>query len=661
MDRNEAYPNLFSPYTLAGKSLKNRIVHASISPHFGAEDGIKDGQIHYYANRAKGGAAMVVTEPLVIAPHQGHHRVIAWNDSMLDGLKRWADSVEREDCRLLGQIQDSGRGRHVPGRNPNAVGASFLPDDLSWTMPHALSTGEVHAFIASAAQSAARLKRCGFSGVEISAGHGHMFHQFLSPRSNEREDEFGGDLAGRARLLVLISQAIRAAAGSDFILGVKLPGTDGLPDSITPTLAGQIASHLVANASIDYICYAMGTHSRTLEMHIPDGSYPRLPYLSLIRELRKATPGLPVMALGRVTDPAEAEGILEDGEIELVGLGRALISDPTWPQKAQAGRARDIRYCVNCNTCWKVIISHKPIVCDNNPRVSMADEVNFVPPLAPQKKRVVIVGAGIAGLEAAWTAAQRGHEVIVFGASGDVGGKTRLQAQLPISESLASIYDYQYPVAQKAGARFELGRPADVASILALQPDEVILATGSTMTWPMCLPRSLKGQGIVPDLREAMSDLIGMKQRQRGTAVIYDMDHGDGVYAAAELLCDLFDRVVLLTPREHIAEETALSTRQRVYRRFFERQIEFKVLVEPRWSDSFENEGKLEYAHIYTGAVEAIENVAFFAYATPRAPNDQMATALREAGLPVHLIGDCKVARTALEATSEGHAIGTTI
>jgi hypothetical protein len=249
----------------------------------------------------------------------------------------------------------------------------------------------------------------------------------------------------------------------------------------------------------------------------------------------------------------------------------------------------------------------------------------------------------------------------VLGASSEVGGKTRLQAQLPISESLSSIYDYQYQVAQKAGVRFDLGRPADVPSILALQPDEVILATGSTMTWPMCLPRSLKAQGIVPDLREAIAGLIGMKQRQPGTAVIFDMDQGDGVYSAAELLSDLFDRVVLLTPREHIAEETALSTRQRVYRRFFERHIEFKVLVEPLWSNSFENESKLEYAHIYTGAVEAIENVAFFAFATPRAPNDQMALALRQAGLTVHLIGDCKVARTALEATAEGHAVGTMI
>ncbi len=651
--------------TLAGRPLRNRIVNASISAHFGAENGIKEGQIHYYANRARGGAAMIVTEPLVIAPHQGHHRVIAWNDSMLDDLKRWADAVEREDCRLLGQIQDAGRGRHVPGRNYGAIGASALPDDLSWTVPHALTRAEISAFIESAANSAARLKRCGFSGAEISSGHGHLFHQFLSQRSNERDDEYGGDLEGRARLLVSVASAIRAACGSDFILGVKLPGDDGIPGSITPEMAAQIASHLVARVSVDYLCYAQGSHNRSLEMHIPDSSYPRVSYLSLVRELRKATPGVPVIALGRITDPVEAEAILANGDGELVGLGRALIADPAWPIKAKSGRARDIRYCVSCNNCWKTVISQKPIVCDNNPRVALADELDYQPPRAALKKRVVIVGAGIAGLEAAWTAAARGHAVTVLGSSAEVGGKTRLQAGLPISDSLSSIYDYQFVAATKAGAQFVLGRQATLDDILALKPEAVILATGSTMTWPVCLPRTLKAEGIIPDLRSAMADLIGPKgrkrEKQRGTAVIFDMDHGDGTYAAAELLRDLFDRVVLLTPREHIAEETSLATRQRILRRFHERNIEYKCLVEPHWSDAFERDGTLGYASIFGGPAESIDNVSFFAYSTPRAPNDGLAAPLRAAGVAVHLIGDCKVARSVLEATYEGHAIGTTI
>jgi hypothetical protein len=186
----------------------------------------------------------------------------------------------------------------------------------------------------------------------------------------------------------------------------------------------------------------------------------------------------------------------------------------------------------------------------------------------------------------------------------------------------------------------------------------VVLATDATMTWPVCLPASLKADGIVPDMREAMQELVGRKERQRGTAVILDMDQMDGTYAAAELLRDIFDRVVLLTGRERIAEETALTSRQRILRRFHERGIEFICLVEPRWSDRFENEGRLEYGSVFGGPSSFIDDVAFFAYSTPRTPNDALAAPLRAAGIEVHPVGDCKIARDVLAATTEGSAIG---
>ena len=655
---DRAYPALFSPMALAGKRLKNRIIHASISPHVDSRHGVQDSLITYYRNRARGGAAAVVTEPIGIGPHQRSSRMRAFDASMESGLRRLAEAVESEDCRLLGQIQDSGRGRHVPGRNYGAVGASALPDDLSWTMPEPLSQARILEFIELATVSAFRLQHCGFSGVELSAGHGHLFHQFLSPRSNIRLDEYGGSLEGRARFLRELIASIRAACGSGFIIGAKLPADDGVPDSIPPDEGSRIARHVADTCSVDYLCYAQGSHHNSLEMHIPDDSYPRIPYLGLIKRMREATGRIATAALGRITDPAEAEGILQRGDAELIALGRPLIADPEWPNKARLGNAKDIRYCVSCNTCWKVIINHSPLVCDNNPLVMRADEVGYVPPKARVPRKVVVVGAGVAGLQAAWVAAARGHRVTVIGASPQLGGKAWLQAQLPISESISSVFDYQEAKAKEFGVELILNRRATLSSIANLRPDVVVLATGSTMVWPSEFPADLQHSGFIKDLREAVMEVQRYTQQQQGTAVLFDMDHTDGTYAGAERLRDIFSEVVVVTPRQAIAEEVALTSRQRILRRFQDRRIRYECLSVPEWTPEFEESGRLQINHVYGGDPKYIDDVALLTYSTPRTPDSELEAPLKEMGITVHRIGDCKVARDVLAATREGHAIG---
>lgn len=652
------YPRLFEPFTLAGKRLRNRIVHLSVTT--ASSQGRRPTPRHtqYFANRAQGGAAMIITEPVNMAPHQRvAGKVDAVSDADIDELKRWAEAVETHDCRLLAQVQDAGRGRHAAGRNMEAVGAAPLPDDISWTMPRVLSVPEIAEMLEGFASASLRLKGCGFSGVEISGGHGHLFHQFMSPWSNSREDRYGGDFEGRMRLMVEMVQQIRAACGSDFIIGLKSPGDDGIPGSIDPALGARIARHMVATGALDYICFAQGTHHRTLDMHAPDRNTPPLVYMDLIRQLRAAVPGIPVIAVGRITDPAEGEGILARGDAELIGLGRPLVTDPAWPSKAEAGRARDIRYCVSGNVCWQTIVQHRPIICENNPRVAAADEL-AAPALAAQRRKVVVVGAGVGGLEAAWVAGARGHDVTLFGRSAEVGGKMRLQAALPGGEQLTSIYDYQVVEAERAGVRMELGVEATVADVLALSPDAVVLATGATMTWPRILPDALRAEGFVPDLRSAIPDLLALHQKQPGAAVLFDMDHTDGTYAAAELLHRLFQRVVLVTPREGIAQDAAMVTRQAILRRFHRMGIDCAVLSEPRWSEKFEQEGALEYANIYTEARTTVPDVAFFAYSSPRAPDRALEAPLRAAGVDLHLVGDCKIARDSVSATGEGYAVG---
>ena len=652
------YPHLFAPLHSGRLQLKNRVVHAAITTRMALSMRASAPLIQYYANRARGGAAMVVTEPLSMARNQTlAHKVRAWDDAGNDDLKRWADAVESQDCRLIGQIQDSGRGRHEKGRNPQAIGVSAQPDDLSWTVPRALESAEIAQMVAEFAESAARLQRCGFSGVELSCGHGHLFHQFMSLLSNNRDDAYGGSFDNRLRFVRDIIAAVRAACASTFVVGLKLPGDDGLAGGIGPQEAARIATALADPRVVDYVCFTWGLHGTSLDLHIPDMHWPRAPFVSVTRALGAACNGVPVMAVGLITDPAEADAIVARGDASLIGLGRPLITDPAWPLKAASNRERDIRYCVSCNTCWGTIVEGKPVVCDNNPRVGKADEVDYWPKRSLTTQRVVIVGAGIAGMEAAWIAAARGHDVTVFGNSSDCGGKTRLHAALPGGEHLSSIYDYQLLAARKAGARLEFGVRASLDDVLACNPQTVLLAAGSELSWPVSLPAALRESGAILDLRAAMMALLGLAARQPGTALIWDMDATEGTYAAAEYLYARFDHVVIATARERIAQDIPLVSQLGLWRRINQKRIRVVPFVEMAGDSDWEA-GCVSLRNVYNGDRVTIENVALASYATPRLPNLDLLAPLQVRGINVLRIGDCLAPRSVLAATSEGHAAG---
>ncbi len=650
---------LFTPFELAGKPLRNRIVHASMTTLTVRNGSVAEEQIAYFENRARGGAAMIITEPLSMSPMQAvPTKTHVFNPDNAAGLTRLAQAVEQQDCRLLGQIQDPGRARHHAGRHLNAIAPSVLPDDMSWSVPRALTVEEIERFVKDFAESAARLQSYGFSGVELSCGHGHLFHQFMSPQSNIRDDAYGGNWVNRCRFISEIVTAIRKSCGANFIIGLKLPGDDGLPGGIGPEQAVIIAKILTESQEASYVCFAQGTHANSLEMHIPDRFGARTPYRELIKTLRQAIPEIPIMSLGRISDPAEAEANLASGEAELIGIGRALIADPAWPIKVAQSRINEIRYCLACNTCWDTIITrHEPLACVNNPRVRRTDEVDYWPNKAPDTKRVVIVGAGIAGMEAAWIAAARGHHVTVLGSGAQIGGKAWLRSHFPGGEEVSSVYDYQTIAAKRGGAQIELGRTASVSDVTRLKPDVVILATGATMIPPSWLPIEVRNAGFVLDLRETMAGLLGVSSKQPGTAVIFDMDHTEGTYAMAEQLHALFERVVILTPRHSLADDMAVVTRQGVLRRMYTKKIDIHLLALPVWTDEVEN-GVLTWEHVITHERHQINDVALVTYSTPRKRNDELAAPLSQLGISVVLVGDCKSPRDMIAATSDGHQVG---
>lgn len=638
--------------------MRNRIAHAAIVTRFVKGGQATEALLNYHGSRARGGAGMIVTEPIaMISANRDPGRLRAYDDQGKASLEKLVEVVEAHNCRLLGQVQDPGRGRHEVGRNDAAIGVSALPDDLSYTVPHVLSTAEVWQIIEEWARASRRLKDAGFSGVELSAGHGHLFHQFLSPRANCRDDEFGGDLDGRTRFLRELITAIRRECGRPFIIGTKLPGDDGVAGSINLKLAKQTAEKIASTGEVDYWTFAWGAHANSLWTHLPNAHDGRAPYVDDIAQLGSVAPDIPRAALGYITDPNEAEHAIDSGKAQFVFLGRPLITDPAFPEKARTGREAEIRYCVSCNTCWRSIIDGQRLECDNNPRVAQPDEAEWQPNATSVRKKIVVVGSGIAGMEAAWVAAARGHEVTVLAQSDEPGGKTRLHAELPGGENLSSIYDYQFLAGKKHGVNYQFGAAGEAAEILALNPDIVVLATGSYMRVPEFVPAEYAEAGFIEDLRTYIPRFLGKKSRQSGRLILFDQDHTEMTYASAELLTDIFEKVTIVTPRERIATDCALVNRQEIYQRLSDRRVELVTSHRIPHLDDLES-GCVRVENVYNGDSYLLDEIAALTYATSRIPADQLRAPLEAKGLNVITVGDCHAPRSVLAATRQGYQVG---
>lgn len=655
---NTPYPALFSELTLGSRRLRNRIAFASVFSGLARNGEVTPELINFHVSRAKGGAAMIVAEAFAmwrIGAPLAQARVHGQDN--LDRFSHWAAAVADEGTILLGQITEQGRGDMRPARKIHAVSASSLADDMSWTMPHAMTVGEIREMISDMVASTARLQACGFAGIEISGGHGHIFHQFMSPWMNRREDEFGGSLENRMRLLDELVVALRRECGSEFLIGARLPGNDGLPASIDWEVAAEIAAWATRDRALDYVNFVQGAHAWTLHQHLPDMHGERGPYIEPTAKLRQFSNGVAVGVTGRILEPVQAETLLADGKADFVMLGRTLIADPAWGLKSSQNRDNDIRKCVSCNNCWGESVAGRGTVCDNNPRVGLKEETDWWPSKAPYQKRVVVVGGGVAGLEAAWIAGARGHHVTLFSESAEPGGRIRLYSQLPGCEAVSSIFDYQLAMAQKCGVRFELSHRADAQDVRNCNPDAVILATGGSMQWPEQLPVELRDEGFILDLHTISRDLVQRRSRQGGTAVLYDFDGMDMTYSAAEMLADVFDRVVIINPVESIARDEASVKRQSIYHRIMQKGIEVIPWSEPS-SDSRFEDGVFVYRNVMTRRQTEIEDVQLFTYATPRTPRNGLRSQIAEFCADVRLVGDAYVARSTIMAMQDGHRAG---
>jgi hypothetical protein len=642
------FPHLLSPVILAGRTLRNRLGYAAMSTRFPAGGRVTQQMIDHLAARAAGGAALVLTEALSVAPSAATPaRVAAFEDAALPGLERLAAAISRHGALAIGQLWHGGSAHHGQ-RGLDSVGASAVPDAMSWTVPRVLSGAEVAALIEEYAATAQRLQRAGFAGVEVSAAHGFLPLQFLSPVTNRRGDDWGRD---RSRFVREILRAIRTRCGAGFIIGLKLPADDFVPGSIDPEEAMRLTAAIVADVPPDWLCFSQGSHGWSLHRHAPDMHEPPAPYRDLWRRLRAAAGVVAIAAIGRIGTPDLAEDILAAGDAELVMLSRPLLADPFWPAKAAEGRVAEITPCIHCNACWGEIHRNVPIGCSVNPHVGTPRDAAPRPPRAEAPRRIVVVGAGMAGLQAAAAAAERGHAVTLLGAGAEPGGAAALHAKLPGCAEIGLAVAVAVRRARAAGVTLRLGTPAEPGDVLGLRPDAVIVATGAAMAPPPGLRDEARA---ARDIRAAAAALLADPVAGGGLAVLLDLDATPATYDAAELLAARFRRVILLTPREGIARDSPLLVAQGIHRRLAALGVEILTCREAMALDG----GRLVLRHVLTGAEEEVAGIDLLVYASARVPRDRLLEPLRAAGIPMRAVGDALAPRLMLSAVREGQAAG---
>lgn len=650
MAGTQDYPKLFSKITLAGRTLRNRVCMSATVTNYAAGNRITDRWKSYLIERARGGTAMLVTEVIAVDPNalaQGS-TVIGFDDTNNADFRDTAERVEGEGSLLVGQLWHPGKQQlWHPTKSP--MGVSDQPDAYSWTVPHVMSTAEVRQTISAYVDTAKRLCDNGFAGVELHGAHGYLISQFLSAWSNWREDEFGGSLENRVRFARGIAAGIRAACGPGFIIGIKIPGEEGVEGGIDVDEAVRITAELCRDGLFDYVSSGQGNFSLSLDTHVPDLYFSPAHYVDAVHQrLRAAANGTAVMALGRIGDPGLAETIIAENKSDLIGMTRALVTDAAWANKAQAGRVDEIRPCVFDNVSWGEVHLGKPVTDHNNPMCGQPDEADWKPTPAEKQRQVVVVGAGPAGLEAAWVAAARGHAVTLFGASDTPGGALSLEAELPGRAEMARIVDYQAGMCARHGVTLKLGAPASAADVRALNPDAVVLATGALQRYPTTLDPT---SGPAVSARDYIASDGRVYRGARGTVVLFDQDHTAGTYGVADRLAEEFARVILITPRPEVAKGVNYCSAIGVMRRLYGAGVEIRPATEPVRLHG----GVLEVYNPYSETADQITDVDLLIYATPRTATDDLAAELSD--LELHLIGDCGSPRNLTAAIHGGHAV----
>ena len=478
------YPHLLAPLDLGFTTLANRVLMGSM--HTGLEDGRKhfEALAAFFAERARGGVGLMVTGGF--APNiEGWAKPFAGTLATSAAARRHrpvTDAVHAEGGRIALQILHTGRY----GYQPLCVAPSRLKSPISPFTPRALSLRGVERQIRAFVRCARLAREAGYDGVEVMGSEGYFINQFLVTHTNHRSDAWGGDYANRMRLPVEIVSRVREAVGPDFIVIYRLSMLDLIPDGSSWPEVVQLAK-AVAAAGATIINTGIGWHEArvpTIATSVPRGAFAWVTK-KMREELRAAGLGIPLVTSNRINTPELAEQILADGSADMVSLARPLLADPDFVRKAAAGEAAQINTCIACNqACLDHTFANRLASCLVNPRAGHETTLRIAPAPAPARKRVAVVGAGPAGLAAATTLAERGHEVHLYEAAARIGGQFNMARRVPGKEEFGETLRYFEQRLVRTGVHQHLNHRIDAAALAAQGFDEVIVATGVTPRAP---------------------------------------------------------------------------------------------------------------------------------------------------------------------------------
>ncbi|HEY7426354.1 MAG TPA: FAD-dependent oxidoreductase [Gemmataceae bacterium] len=645
-----AFPTLFSPLEIGSRTIKNRICCSAHADSL-AEDGMPtERTVRYYELKARGGIGFMMCFGSAsvhrTSPARDWNGVELFEDRVIPHLVKFSETMHKYGVPCVAQITHRGRRGRSIDTWERMYAPSAIREPNHRETPRAMDAQTMKEFIRAFADAAGRLKEGGFDGCEVMASHCHLIDQFWTPNANQRGDDYGGELTNRIRFGIEVLHAVRERVGRDFIVGIRMTGddfTDGGVDNVT---AEEIAGRLNDLKLLDYfnIVAASAETYPGEAAAVPDMSFPLGVYAPVAAAVR-AVVNVPVIAMGRINDPAVAERILQEGQADLCIMNRALIADPDFPNKAKEGRLDDIRQCMGYNQgCIDRIYTGRGVTCVQNAIIGR-ETIWAEMPRAASPKKVLIIGGGPAGLECARVARLRGHQVVLLERSQELGGQTLIARNGPARQDFDGACRFSALQCRKLGVDIRLGVTADASLVQRESPDVVVLATGA---------RPFKPQ--IPGIDEygynAWEALQGTEVPGNSILVL-DEEYGFQAPSVAEYLLDRGKQVDLVTSERAIGSFLGATTAPPVFRRLFSKGVRLHCNLKVVQLESNQATAK----NVWSDQEEVLGPYDAFVYAYGGESVCDLEKELTGKAPRLELIGDCFAPRTLQHAILEGHKL----